>query len=98
LAVSFMLSLYLRAQELGGALEVADELPATDRPRRRSVCRGGVFPTLQQAPIVAIAERRPEALHGTTRRRDAMARGGSVCPRRARKAVDGFVGEPRRPG
>jgi hypothetical protein len=59
-----MLPLYLRAQELGGALDVADELSATDKPRRSAVCRGRVVPTLQEAPIVAIADRRPEVLRG----------------------------------
>jgi len=37
---------------------------ATDKPRRFAVCRGGVVPTLQEAPIVAIAVCRPEALRG----------------------------------
>jgi hypothetical protein len=62
----------LRAQELGGALEAAVEELADDSPQGFVACRGTFAPTLQEAPIVAMTDREPEALRG---RQSASGRG-----------------------
>jgi hypothetical protein len=88
-AVSFMVPLYLCAHGLGGALEVADELRA-EGIASRVTDRGGVAePTVREAPIVAMAARRPDALRGPLRCLDATAHGGESCPRRAKQSADG---------